>query len=111
MFGSLKGLGDMGKIMKQAKEMQEKALQMQEELDRLEVEGQSGAGLVKATMSAKGDLRSLKIDPSLLSPNDAEMVSDLVVAAVADAREKANARAQEEMSKITQGLPPGLFGG
>ncbi|WP_018632840.1 YbaB/EbfC family nucleoid-associated protein [Neomegalonema perideroedes] len=111
MFGAMKGLGDIGKMMKQAKEMQEKMAQMQEELDHVEVEGRSGAGLVQAVMSAKGDLRKLTIDPSLLNPNDAEMVSDLIVAAVADAREKAAVKMQEEMAKITQGLPPGIFGG
>ncbi len=111
MFGAMKGLGDIGKMMKQAKEMQEKMAQMQEDLDRVEVEGRSGAGLVHAVMSAKGDLRKLTIDPSLLNPADAEMVSDLVVAAVADAREKAAAKMQEEMAKVTQGLPPGIFGG
>ncbi|MDD2868973.1 YbaB/EbfC family nucleoid-associated protein [Neomegalonema sp.] len=111
MFGAMKGLGDIGKMMKQAKEMQEKMAQMQEDLDRVEVEGRSGAGLVHAVMSAKGDLRKLTIDPSLLDPADAEMVGDLIVAAVADAREKAAVKMQEEMAKVTQGLPPGIFGG
>lgn len=111
MFGSMKGLGDIGKLMKQAKEMQEKAAKMQEELERVEVDGQSGAGLVKVVMNAKGDLKRVTIDPSLLNPADAEMVGDLIVAAADDAREKAAARMQEEMAKVTQGLPPGIFGG
>lgn len=111
MFGSMKGLGDINKLMKQAKEMQAKAAEMQENLDRIEVDGQSGAGLVKVVMSAKGDLRRVTIDPSLLNPQDAEMIGDLVVAAATDAREKAAERMQEEMAKVTQGLPPGIFGG
>lgn len=105
-----KGLGDMGKLMKQAQEMQSKMGGMQEELEKIEVTGEAGAGMVKAVVTAKGALRSLKIDPSLFNPDDREVVEDLIVAAVQDGQEKAAARAAEEMGKLTEGLalPPGM---
>lgn len=105
-----KGLGDMGKLMKQAQEMQSKMADAQAKLDEIEVTGESGAGLVKATATAKGALRSLSIDPSLFVPEEREVVEDLIVAAVKDAQEKATERASEEMGKLTEGmaLPPGM---
>lgn len=105
-----KGMGDMGKLMKQAQEMQTKMTEAQAELDSIEVTGESGAGLVKAVASAKGALRSLSVDPSLFKPEDREVVEDLIVAAVQDAQEKASRRAAEEMEKLTGGmeLPPGM---
>ncbi|MEL7463538.1 MAG: YbaB/EbfC family nucleoid-associated protein [Pseudomonadota bacterium] len=105
-----KGLGDMGKLMKQAQEMQTKMAEAQAALDDVEVEGESGAGMVKAVASAKGALKRLTIDPSLFNPDDKEVVEDLIVAAVKDAQEKAQTAAQEEMAKITDGmaLPPGM---
>lgn len=105
-----KGLGDMGKLMKQAQEMQEKMGEMQASLDRIEVEGESGAGMVKAVSTAKGELKSLSIDPSLFNADDREVVEDLIVAAVKDAQTRAAERAQAEMAKITEGLPlpPGM---
>ncbi len=105
-----KGLGDMGKLMAQASQMQQKMMEAQEALDRIEVTGEAGAGLVKATATAKGKLRALSIDPALFKPEDREVVEDLIVAAVQDAQEKAQARAAEEMSKLTEGLPlpPGM---
>lgn len=105
-----KGLGDMGKLMKQAQEMQTKMADAQAALDDVEVEGESGAGMVKAVASAKGALKRLTIDPSLFNPDDKEVVEDLIVAAVKDAQEKAQIAAQEEMAKVTEGmpLPPGM---
>ncbi|QIE57643.1 YbaB/EbfC family nucleoid-associated protein [Pikeienuella piscinae] len=105
-----KGMGDIGKLMKQAQEMQSKMTEAQAELDSIEVTGEAGAGLVKAVASAKGALRSLSIDPSLFKPEDREVVEDLIVAAVQDAQEKASRRAAEEMGKLTEGmaLPPGM---
>ncbi|WP_340109341.1 YbaB/EbfC family nucleoid-associated protein [Pikeienuella sp. HZG-20] len=105
-----KGLGDMGKLMKQAQEMQTRMAEAQAQLDRIEVEGEAGAGMVKAAVSAQGSLRSLSIDPTLFKPEDREVVEDLIVAAVRDAQEKASARAAEEMGKLTEGLqlPPGM---
>lgn len=110
MLKGLGGLGDMAKMMKQAQEMQGKMAQMQEDLENIVVEGVSGAGLVKATATAKGELKGLDIDPSIFNGDDKEVVEDLILAAIKDAQGKATARAQEEMSKLTEGLglPPGM---
>ena len=110
MLKGLGGLGDMAKMMKQAQEMQGKMAQMQEDLETMMVEGVSGAGLVKATATAKGELKGLDIDPSIFNGDDKEVVEDLILAAIKDAQSKATARAQEEMSKMTEGwgLPPGM---
>ena len=101
---------DLMGIMKQAQAMQQKVQAVQEELDRLEVECSSGGGMVKVVLSAKGQAKSLRIDPSLLVPDEAEIVEDLVVAALNDARQKADRAAQEKMEEVTKGLPlpPGL---
>lgn len=101
---------DLMKMMKQASAIQGRMQQMQEELAALEVQGQSGGGLVKVTVNGKFDTRAVKIDPSLLKPEDAEMLEDLVVAALADAKGKAEALIQAKMQEITGGLPlpPGL---
>ncbi len=110
MFGGLKNLGDMGKIMAQAQEMQQKAADMQESLENITVDGSSGAGMVTATVTAKGKLTGLAIDPSLLKPEDAEVVQDLIIAAIAAAQEKGAVRAQEEMQKLMGDMPAGLQG-
>jgi len=101
---------DLGKIMQQAKELQDKMAEMQTQLNTLEVQGVSGGGMVAVTMNGKGELKALKIDPSLLDPDEGEILEDLIVAAAADAKTKAEARAAEEMSKLTGGisLPPGM---
>ena len=101
---------DLRKMMKQAQEIQGRMQKMQEELAGLEVEGQSGAGLVKVTLNGKLEARGLKIDPSLIKPEDAEMLEDLIVAAFQDAKGKAEAAVQAKMQEITGGLalPPGL---
>ncbi|EEW60487.1 FIG000557: hypothetical protein co-occurring with RecR [Tritonibacter mobilis] len=104
MFKGLGGLGDMAGMMKKAQEMQSKMGEMQEELHNIMVVGEAGAGLVKATASAKGDLKSLDIDPSIFNGDDKEVVEDLILAAVKDAQTKAAERAQEEMTKLTDGL-------
>lgn len=106
----LKGLGnlaDMGTMLKAAQEMQTKMAAMQEELARITVEGSSGAGLVHATATAKGELTALSIDPSIFNAEDKEMVEDLILAAIKDAQAKAQERTQEEMRKLTasMGLP------
>ncbi|MEM9786258.1 MAG: YbaB/EbfC family nucleoid-associated protein [Pseudomonadota bacterium] len=110
MLKGLGGLGDMAKMMKQAQEVQAKMAQMQDDLDNITVEGVSGAGLVKATATAKGELKGLDIDPSIFNGDDKEVVEDLILAAIKDAQSKANERSQQEMAKITEGLglPPGV---
>ncbi|MFJ5488752.1 YbaB/EbfC family nucleoid-associated protein [Hansschlegelia beijingensis] len=101
---------DLMGMMAKAKELQQKMQDAQAELERIEVEGASGGGAVRVTLSAKGDLRSVKIDPSLLKPEEAEILEDLLVAAHSDARGKAEAAAQEKMQGLTAGLPipPGM---
>ena len=104
MLKGLGGLGDMAKMMKQAQDVQAKMAQMQDDLNNLTVEGVSGAGLVKATATAKGELKGLDIDPSIFNGDDKEVVEDLILAAIKDAQSKANVRAQQEMAKITEVL-------
>ncbi len=110
MLKGLGQLGDMAKLMKQAQEIQGKVAEAQERIGSIEVEGEAGAGMVKALCSAKGELKRLSIDPSIFNPDDKEVVEDLIVAAVKDAQEKAAVAAQEEMAKATEGLPlpPGM---
>ena len=92
-------------LMKAAQAMQANMADAQAKLDTIEVEGQAGAGMVRARMTAKGKLLRLHLDPSLLKAEDVEMTEDLIVAAVNDARGKAEAAAQAEMGKLTAGLP------
>jgi DNA-binding YbaB/EbfC family protein len=101
---------DIMGMMKKVQEMQAKMAALQEELDTIEVEGGAGAGMVKVVMTAKGSLRSVSIDPSLLNADEKEILEDLVVAAVNDAKGKAEKTMQDRMSALTAGLPipPGL---
>lgn len=110
MFKGLSQMGDMAKLMKSAKDMQEKMAALQEELKTTTVTGESGAGLVKATATAKGELTALSIDPSIFSADDREVVEDLILAAIKDAQAKAAEKAQEEMARLTEslGIPPGV---
>lgn len=104
MFKGLGGLGDMAGMMKKAQQMQTDMAALQEELHSLMVVGESGAGLVKATATAKGELKALDIDPSIFNGDDKEVVEDLILAAIKDAQSKASDKAQEEMAKLTEGL-------
>lgn len=101
---------NLGKMMKQAQEMQGRMAEMQDALQNIEQIGQSGGGLVTVTLSGKGDMKSLKVDPSLFNSDDAEVVEDLIVAAFNDAKAKVEKHSQEEMSKLTGGmqLPEGF---
>lgn len=101
---------NLGALMKQAQEMQEKMGEMQERLTEIEVDGSSGAGLVQVTLSGKSEMRKIKIDPSLMKADEAEVLEDLIVAATNDARTRLESRMQEEVSKVTGGLqlPPGM---
>ena len=101
---------DLMKMMKQAQEIQGRMQKMQEDLGHLQVEGQSGGGLVKVKLNGKMEALGLKIDPSLIKPEEAEILEDLIVAAFLDAKTKAEAAAQAKMQEITGGLtlPPGL---
>jgi DNA-binding YbaB/EbfC family protein len=104
MFKGLGQMGDMAKMMKAAQEMQQKMAALQEEMHTLMVTGESGAGLVKATCTAKGELKSLDIDPSIFNSDDKEVVEDLILAAIKDAQTKSTERAHEEMSTLTEGM-------
>jgi hypothetical protein len=101
---------NLSQMLKQAQEMQSKMAEMQTALADLEVVGQSGGGFVTVTVNGKGDVRRVKIDPKLADPNEVAVLEDLIVAAARDAKAKADARVQDEMSKLTGGLqlPPGF---
>ena len=103
-------MADFMGLMKQASQLQSKMQALQAELDEIVVDGAAGGGLVTVRMTAKGDVKAVSIDPSLLKPEEKEIVEDLIVAAHAEARRKAEATMQEKMKDLTGGmpLPPGL---
>jgi len=103
-------MADFLGLMKQATELKSKMEALQAELDKLEVEGSSGGGLVVTTLSGKGELRNARIDDSLLKPDQKEILEDLIVAAHADAKRKLETTLQDKMQTLTGGLPlpPGL---
>ena len=98
-------MADFLGLMKQATELKSKMEAMQAELDQVEVEGVSGGGLVRVKLSGKGEMKGVKIDGSLMKPEDKEIVEDLIVAAYADAKRKAEAVLQEKMTDVAGGLP------
>lgn len=101
---------NLGQLMKQAQEMQAKVQEMQERLSGIEVAGVSGGGMVEVVLTGKGEARRVSIDKALANPAEVEVLEDLLVAAINDARAKADARSAEEMQKLTGGisLPPGF---
>lgn len=101
---------NLAQMMKQAQEMQAKMAELQARLESIEVNGASGGGLVQVTATGKGTMRRVRIDPSLLKPEDVGVLEDLVVAASNDAKAKAEAMMQEETQKLLGGLqlPPGM---
>ena len=103
-------MADFLGMMKQAAQLQSKMQEMQEQLGNVEVEGISGGGLVAVRMTAKMDVKGIKIDPSLMKVEEREVLEDLLVTALSDARRKAEAAMQEKMQSLTGGLglPPGL---
>ena len=103
-------MADFLGMMKQAAELQSKMKALQDELDHIEVEGISGGGLVSVRMTAKMEVKAVKIDASLMKPDEREIVEDLVVTALGDARRKAEAAMQDKMATLTGGLklPPGF---
>jgi DNA-binding YbaB/EbfC family protein len=103
-------MADFLGLMKQAAELKSKMEAMQAELDQIDVAGTAGGGMVTVNLSGKGELKGVKIDASLLKPQDKEVIEDLIVAAHADARRKAETVLQEKMKNVTGGLPlpPGL---
>ena len=103
-------MADFLGMMKQAAQLQSRMQEMQAELDSIEVEGTAGGGMVTVTLSAKGEMKSVRIDASLVKPDEKEILEDLVVAAHADARRKAETVLQDKMKTLTGGLPlpPGV---
>lgn len=101
---------DMMKMMKKAKEMQAKMAEMQEQVAEMEAEGVSGGGLVTVTLSGKGEMKGMKIDPSLVNPDEAEILEDLIMAAHNDAKVKVETAMQEKVQEMTGdlGLPAGM---
>lgn len=99
-------MGMMGKLQ----EMQTKMTEVQDEIALIEVSGTAGAGMVTVTLSGKGELRGLKIDPTLMNPNETEMLEDLIMAAHTDAKAKAETAMNDKMQEVTAGmpLPPGM---
>ena len=101
---------NIGNMMKQAQQLQKKMADAQEKLNAIEVEGTSGGGLVKVISTAKGEVKRIIIDDTILKPEEKEITEDLIVAAINDAKQKAETAAQEEMKSLTGGLslPPGM---
>jgi nucleoid-associated protein EbfC len=101
---------NFGQMMKQAQKLQEKMGELQEQLATAELVGSSGGGMVEVTLSGKGDVRKLKIDPSLVDREEVEVLEDLIVAAMNDAKTKLEAHVAERMAEVTGGLklPPGI---
>jgi hypothetical protein len=97
-------MGDMMKLVQQAQEMQSRLQQIQDGLEAQTVSATSGGGMVTATVDGKGQVRGVKIDPTVVDPSDVEMLEDLVLAAVGEAQKKAQAAAQEQMQQLTGGL-------
>ena len=101
---------NIGNMMKQAQQLQKKMAEAQEKLNSIEVQGVSGGGMVKVTATAKGDIKRIVLDESLLNSSEKEITEDLIVAAINDAKQKGELAAQEEMKSLTGGmpLPPGM---
>lgn len=101
---------NLGNMLKQAQQMQQRMQEMQAELEQREVQGSAGGGMVVVTLNGKSELRGVKIDPSLLVPDEVEVLEDLIKAAHADAKTRADREMAEEMQKLTAGLPlpPGM---
>lgn len=110
LAGGLAGLGDIGKMLKAAQDMQARMEAIQAELTELTVQGESGAGLVRATATGKGTITALRIDASILVASEKEVVEDLILAAIKDAQGRAAERYQAEIAKLTEGmgLPAGM---
>ena len=103
-------MNNFNDLMKKAQEMQKKMQEIQDSLSNLEVEGTSGGGIVKIVMNCKNEVKKIDIDPSIIKNDEKEVMEDLIIAALNDAKSKAEEKSQEEMKKLTGGLglPPGM---
>ena len=110
MFKGLGQIGDMAKLMKSAKDIQDRMAAMQDELKGTVLTGEAGAGLVKATATGKGELTGLSIDPSIFVPEEKEVAEDLILAAIKDVQARAAEHSKAEMAKLAEefGIPPGM---
>jgi nucleoid-associated protein EbfC len=101
---------NFGNMLKEAQKLQSKMTEMQAKLNEIEMDGSAGGGMVRVTLNGKGEMRKVKIDPTLADPNEVEILEDLVVAAFNDAKARVEAHVQQEMGKLTGGLnlPAGL---
>ncbi len=101
---------NLGNMMKQAQQMQERMAEMQAKLDQTELSGSAGAGMVAVTLDGKGNMKKVAIDKALVDPNEVEVLEDLILAAFADAKHKVEAHVAAEMAKMAGGLqlPPGF---
>ena len=101
---------NIGNMMKQAQQLQKKMAEVQEQLSSIEVEGVSGGGMVKVIATAKGEIKRILLDDSIMKPEEKEITEDLIVAAINDAKQKGEVASQEKMKEITGGipLPPGM---
>ncbi len=104
MLKGLGGLGDMAKMMKAAQEMQSKMGELQEQMAEMTVDGEAGGGLVKVSVSLKGELKTLDISPEILQASEKEVVEDLILAAIKDVQAKAAEASQAQMAKLTESL-------
>jgi DNA-binding YbaB/EbfC family protein len=103
-------MNNLGQMLKQAQKMQTKMAEMQEQLATVEIAGVAAGGMVTVALNGKGEMRGIKLDPSLVDPNETEVLEDLILAAFNDAKKKVEAHMAAEMSKLTAGLnlPPGV---
>jgi len=101
---------NLGQMMKQVQEMQDKMQLMQDKMNDISIDGVSGAGMVTATLNGKGMVQKIKIDPTIINPQEVEILEDLIVAAVNDARSKVDIKVSEKMQEVSGGLslPPGF---
>ena len=105
----MKGLGDLGNLMKQAKKLQEELEKKQAEIAEMKIEASSGGGMVTATVNGRGELLNVAIEKEVVDPDDVEMLVDLVIAAVQEAQKNAREQAQERLGPLTQGMAlPGM---
>ncbi len=101
---------NIANMLKEAQKLQARMAELQAKLEQLEVEGQAGGGLVRVVLNGKGEMRKVRLDPSIVDPAEVEVLEDLLVAAAGDAKSKLEQMVQEEMGKLTGGLPfpPGM---
>jgi DNA-binding YbaB/EbfC family protein len=102
----MKNIPNMNAMLKQAQKMQKQMMEIQEELENMQIEGSSAGGMVKVGVNGKGDIKSLKIDPQVVNPEDVEILEDMILAAINDGVEKSRKVSERKLSALTGGFPP-----